>query len=110
MCWYSLHSEPPADSDRIFCLSTKHRIPTGRTERQTEVATFDAQCESLSASSYLDAVVLATTLYMLKLPGVRIAMTVPYCALPYYDVHASYRNPVTDSHIDNERPTQTPSF
>ena len=91
LCWYSAHTKPPADSGCIFCLSAKHRIRAGRPERQTEVATFDAQCEFLSCLSYLDAVVLTATVYTLKLHGGRIAMaivTVHNCALLYYDVHA----------------------
>jgi len=76
LCWYSAHKEPPADSDCIFYLSTKHKIRAGRPERQTEVATFDAQCEFLGCPSYLDAVVLAETVDILKLHGSRIAMAV----------------------------------
>ena len=91
VCWYFAHTEPPADSGCIFCLSAKHIIRAGRPERQTEVATFDARCEFLSCLSYLDAVVLAVTVCMLKLHGGRIAMAivdVHNCDLLYYDVHA----------------------
>ena len=81
LCQYYAHTEPPADSDCIFSLSAKHRIRAGRPGRLTEVATFDAQCEFLGCPSYLDAVVLAATVYMLKLHGGRIAMAVvDYCA------------------------------
>ena len=65
VCWYCAHTEPPADSDCIFCLSAKRRIRAGRPERQTEV--FGAQCEFLGCPSYLDAVVLAATVYMLNI-------------------------------------------
>jgi hypothetical protein len=92
VCWYSARTQLQADYDCIFCLSAKHRIRAGRPELPTEVATFDAQCEFLSFSSYLDAVVLAATIYMLKLQDARIPMAmvedIHNCALLYYGVHA----------------------
>jgi len=81
VCCYSAHTEPPADSDCIFCLSAKQRIGAGRPERQTEVSTSDTQCEFLCCPSYMDAAVFAATVYMLKLRGGHIAMVVGHdCA------------------------------